>query len=133
MKKEHGYFEAHWHQQVFFVELHGGWNLDTANHYLDELRSYGHSRKGARWAVLADLRHWGLATSDVFGPLSNASIEMDRIGRTHTGIIAENEDMKAAIVEAAIKHPPPQAEICIFATVNEGRNWLIGNGFEFDD
>ena len=85
--KKHGSYSIEREQNILTIRIYDAWNVETSNELWKKIIVIGERFNGKPWAILCDLRKWGLSTPEsvAMGPEVTASL--DRLGRTHTAMI----------------------------------------------
>lgn len=82
------------------------------------------------WAILCDLRQWGLSTPDSVALGATVSAQLDDLGRTHTAMIFGNEILTRITAELAFNTSGRKAPMRFFKNESAAWQWLAQCGFE---
>ncbi len=128
--KEHGSHSIERQDGILVIRAYDGWNVEASEALVQEILVFAKKFQGKPWAILVDLREWGLSTPEsvAMGPEVIASL--DRAGRTHTAMIVDEKTLARLIAESAFASQPRKSAIKFFERESAAREWFAECGFE---
>lgn len=126
--KEHGEFAIHFRDKTVYMLARDSWNQETTRAYIARLLKEVSERfTSPGWAILADIRDWGLYTIDSVPQVDDYVRRLDELGRTHAAFVVASALQEDTVIE----HMQPNtvaAEYRFFQTMEEAEEWLVACG-----
>ena len=126
--KEHGEFAIHFRDRTVYMRARDSWNEETTRAYISRLlQDVTEHFTSPGWAILADIRDWGLYTIDSVRQVDEYVRRLDELGRTHAAFVAASPLQEETVLEH-MKPKTQTAEYRFFQTVEEAEQWLVSCG-----
>lgn len=122
--KEHGNFEIKFRDHTVYMKASDAWNEETTRAYSAELLKRAEETfTEPGWAILADIRDWGLYTLDSAEVAATYVRRLDELGRTHAAFVV-GSDLQTQTVLEHMKPETSIAEYRFFDNLEEAEQWL---------
>ena len=126
----HGSYSICRQQSILLLRIYGSWNIEASRELLQRISDVAVEFQGNPWAVLCDVREWGLSTPDSVAFGAEAATHMDGLGRSHTAMVIGEKWLAQMTLEDAYLAGAREVPLRFFEQELEAREWLGECGFK---
>lgn len=132
--KRHGSFQVERFGRILVLRAYDSWNLETGQACVAELCRRGAELQEAPWALVTDLRDWGMSGLELREPITQLASRLDDLGRTHSAFLSDQQsELIEYLINTSVRVGTNQARLEFFTDESEAVDWLRREGFDTAD